>query len=156
LLELEGLLELEALLEATKVDFSSPTPLRPGNVPRPKVHLRQNVRCLRYRLLAGRAHIHVDFHAARHFDDLRGFPGHFGSPCISGRTSALPDKLTRDEKFATKFFVFETLAYLVASQQDVPQFFAWANQKKSGSTVSFPTLAGTGMGSAFQGRGNIG
>src|SRR5437016_10884020 len=33
------------------------------------------------RLLAGGAHIHVDFHAARHFDDLRCFPGHFGSPC---------------------------------------------------------------------------
>src|SRR5690348_4259666 len=37
------------------------------------------------RLLAGRAHIHVDFHAARHFDDLRCFPGHFGSPCKLGR-----------------------------------------------------------------------
>jgi hypothetical protein len=32
------------------------------------------------RLLAGSAGIHVDFHADRHFDDLRCFPGHFGSP----------------------------------------------------------------------------
>jgi hypothetical protein len=34
------------------------------------------------RLLAGRAHIHVDFHSERHFDDFRCFPGHFGSPLI--------------------------------------------------------------------------
>ena len=39
------------------------------------------------RLLAGRAHIHVDFHSDRHFDDFRCFPGHFGSPLI-------PDELT--------------------------------------------------------------
>jgi hypothetical protein len=31
-------------------------------------------------LLAGGAGIHVDFHANRHFDDFRCFPGHFGSP----------------------------------------------------------------------------
>jgi hypothetical protein len=31
-------------------------------------------------LLAGGAGIHVDFHAHRHFDDFRCFPGHFGSP----------------------------------------------------------------------------
>src|ERR1700692_1703186 len=32
-------------------------------------------------LLAGGARIHVDFHANRHFDDLRCLPGHYGSPC---------------------------------------------------------------------------
>jgi hypothetical protein len=31
---------------------------------------------LRARLLAGRAHIHVDFHSDRHFDNFRCFPGH--------------------------------------------------------------------------------
>jgi hypothetical protein len=40
----------------------------------PEVHLvsREAVAAL----LAGGARIHVDFHADRHFDDLRGFPGH--------------------------------------------------------------------------------
>src|SRR6476646_1938599 len=38
------------------------------------------------RLLAGGAHIHVDFHATGHFDDLRGFPSHFGSPFSRIRT----------------------------------------------------------------------
>jgi hypothetical protein len=37
------------------------------------------------RLFAGRAHIHADFHSDRHFDDFRGFPGHFGSPFDTGR-----------------------------------------------------------------------
>ncbi len=36
------------------------------------------------RLLAGRAHIHVDFHSDRHFDDFRCFPGHFDSPFDTG------------------------------------------------------------------------
>jgi hypothetical protein len=40
------------------------------------------------RLLAGGASIHIDFHADRHFDDLRCFPGHFGSP--SGETGRTP------------------------------------------------------------------
>jgi hypothetical protein len=41
----------------------------------PAVHLRDEVKS-RCRLLAGGAHIHVDFHAHRHFDDLRCFPSH--------------------------------------------------------------------------------
>jgi hypothetical protein len=32
------------------------------------------------RLLARRAGIHVDFHADRHFNDLRSFPSHSGLP----------------------------------------------------------------------------
>src|SRR5437899_4171705 len=43
-------------------------------------------RKLTNRLLAGSAHIHVDFHATGHFDDLGGFPGHFGSPFRETRT----------------------------------------------------------------------
>src|SRR6185436_5564483 len=31
---------------------------------------------MRYRLLAGGAHIHVDFHADRNFDDFWCFPSH--------------------------------------------------------------------------------
>jgi hypothetical protein len=37
-------------------------------------------RSLRSWLLAGRAGVHVDFHADRHFNDLRCFPGHFDLP----------------------------------------------------------------------------
>jgi hypothetical protein len=56
------------------------------------------------RLLAGGAHIHVDFHAAGHFNDLRGFPGHFGSPsCEFGRIRPVA-KLVRAEKFASEIF----------------------------------------------------
>ena len=43
--------------------------VRPGSPP------TLDVKC-RYRLLAGGARIHVDFHADRHFDDFRCFPGH--------------------------------------------------------------------------------
>ena len=34
-----------------------------------------------HRLLAGSAHIHVDFHSDRHFDDFRCFPCHLALPC---------------------------------------------------------------------------
>jgi hypothetical protein len=61
-------------------------------------------RILTNRLFAGGAHIHVDFHAARHFDDLRGFPGHFGSPFREfGRVRPLA-KLLRAQKFASEIF----------------------------------------------------
>ena len=46
-----------------------------GNMSGPEVHLREMMK-IRCRLLAGGAHIHVDFHADRHFDDFRCFPGH--------------------------------------------------------------------------------
>jgi hypothetical protein len=39
---------------------------------------------LRGVLLAGRAGVHVDFHANRHFDDLRCLPGHLISPGLRG------------------------------------------------------------------------
>src|SRR5262245_5995806 len=44
-----------------------------GNASRPKDPPALNAKPSP--LLAGGAHIHVDFHAARHFDDLRCFPG---------------------------------------------------------------------------------
>jgi hypothetical protein len=56
------------------------------------------------RLLAGGAHIHVDFHATGHFDDLRGLPGHLGFPFFNRTNSALADKLVRNEKFASEIF----------------------------------------------------
>jgi hypothetical protein len=65
-----------------------------GNASRPEVHL-QNVK-QSDRLLAGGARIHVDFHADRHFDDLWGLPGHFGSPSQNRTTSVLVDKLLLD------------------------------------------------------------
>ena len=51
-----------------------------GNVSGPEVHLREiELRC---RLLAGGAHIHVDFHADRYFNDFRRFPGHLALPLL--------------------------------------------------------------------------
>lgn len=38
-------------------------------------------------LLARSAGVHVDFHADRHFHDLRSFPGHSGSPQVLSATS---------------------------------------------------------------------
>ena len=61
-------------------------------------------RCCDVRLLAGGARIHIDFHAARHFDDLRCFPGHFGSPCKRDDLTPSAIKLSCDEKFASEFF----------------------------------------------------
>ncbi len=68
--------------------------------------LSQNVK-LSHSLPAGGARIHIDFHADRHFHDLWGFPGHFGSLLFNffNRTdSALGDKLMRNEKFASEIF----------------------------------------------------
>jgi len=62
---------------------------------------------LSHSLPAGGARIHIDFHADRHFHDLWGFPGHFGSLLFNffNRTdSALGDKLMRNEKFASEIF----------------------------------------------------
>jgi hypothetical protein len=57
------------------------------NPSRPKsTHVKR--KATRYRLLAGGARIHVDFHANRHFDDLRGFPGHLAL-LVNGTNSAL-------------------------------------------------------------------
>ena len=39
---------------------------------------------MRYRLLAGSTHIHVDFHADRYFNDFRRFPGHWALPLLPG------------------------------------------------------------------------
>jgi hypothetical protein len=64
-------------------------------------------RILTNRLLAGGAHIHVDFHAAGHFDDLGGFPGHLGSPCSRIRTYPPGVKLLRAQKFASEIFPSE-------------------------------------------------
>jgi hypothetical protein len=56
------------------------------------------------RLLAGSAHIHVDFHATGHFDDLRGFPGHISSPFRElGRIRPWV-KVMRAQKFASEIF----------------------------------------------------
>jgi hypothetical protein len=56
---------------------------------------------LRRRLLAGGASVHIDFHADRHFDDLGGFPGHFGSPCKPDERARPADKVVGIEKFAS-------------------------------------------------------
>jgi hypothetical protein len=57
----------------------------------------------RSRLLAGRARIHIDFHADRHFDDLWGLPGHLAL-LVNRTNSALLDKLLRNENFASEIF----------------------------------------------------
>src|SRR5262249_12284298 len=57
---------------------------------RPESPPSLNVSTFAFRLLAGGAHIHVDFHAAGHFNDLRCFPGHFGSPLQRGRLPPSP------------------------------------------------------------------
>src|SRR5579862_2976603 len=57
------------------------------------------------RLLASGAGIHVDFHANRHFDDLRCFPGHFGSPKReTGRTPPYPQSKYRSESSPAESF----------------------------------------------------
>jgi len=77
----------------------------------------------RSRLFAGRAGIHVDFHANRHFDDLWCFPGHSKSPSRAGRFSPSSGKLLRFEKFASEIFLFAgefilwcAAKYLIKSQ----------------------------------------
>jgi hypothetical protein len=52
------------------------------------------------RLLAGSAHIHVDFHAYRHFEDFWCFPSHL--PSLFNRMNvARRGNLVRIEKFAS-------------------------------------------------------
>ncbi|MFK4509798.1 hypothetical protein ABIF81_004976 [Bradyrhizobium daqingense] len=60
--------------------------------------------CSRRRLLAGGAYIHVDFHAAGHFDDLRGFPGHLALHFREFGRIRPWVKLMRAQKFASEIF----------------------------------------------------
>ncbi|CCD88899.1 protein of unknown function [Bradyrhizobium sp. ORS 285] len=81
-----------------------PIPAGPGR------HTRQ--------LFAGGAGIHVDFHADRHFNNLRCFPGH--CPLLQdGTVIVLSIKLPCYEKFASGIFLFERLrpAYCSAKSQ---------------------------------------
>src|ERR1700739_5150132 len=58
-------------LDTTKVDFGPRASLASGHATRPKVHRCQSSEANAGELLAGGARIHVDFHAAGHFDDFR-------------------------------------------------------------------------------------
>jgi hypothetical protein len=57
--------------DTTKVDFGPRASLASGHATRPKVHLVKAYEANAGELLAGGARIHVDFHAAGHFDDFR-------------------------------------------------------------------------------------
>jgi hypothetical protein len=83
----------------------------------------------RKRLFAGRAGVHVDFHANRHFDDLGGLPGHFRSP--SNRDDFLPlDKLIQFKKFASDYFAARGDVFCAAMQNEA----ARAAPRPSGKT----------------------
>jgi hypothetical protein len=75
-------------------------------------------KCLscRKRLFAGRAGVHVDFHADRHFDDFRGLPGHFRSPSQVGTTFAPTPNLMQFKKFASAYFALKNNLFCVALQ----------------------------------------
>jgi hypothetical protein len=89
-------------------------------VSRPEIHLRKNVK-LRRRLLAGGASVHIDFHADRHFDNLGGLPGHFGSPC--NRTNfVLLNNLVPFEKFASEIFGCKAYVLLCCSAKGTHGF----------------------------------
>ena len=65
--------------------------------------------CLRSRaarLLAGRAHIHVDFHSDRHFDDFWCFPGHLVLPFFQTKPLAIKDGCSPVKSFCgTRFAI---------------------------------------------------
>jgi hypothetical protein len=50
------------------------------------------IRHCRFRLFAGRAGVHVDFHANRHFNDFWSLPGHFGLSLSNGTAGCHPVK----------------------------------------------------------------
>ena len=84
LLELPDLKTQTKLTNATRWTPASDTvPLSGTCQARKSTCVRYEMRC---RLLAGGAHIHVDFHSDRYFDDFRRFPGHLALPL-------LPDEL---------------------------------------------------------------
>jgi hypothetical protein len=60
-------------------------------------------RIYRSRLLAGSARVHIDFHADRHFDDFRCFPGHLVL-LVKADELRPADKLIAYEKFASEIF----------------------------------------------------
>jgi hypothetical protein len=57
------------------------------------------IRSCRFRLFAGRAGVHVDFHANRHFNDFWSLPSHFRSP-LSRRDGRLSSR--RKDRTAPK------------------------------------------------------
>src|SRR6185436_9840191 len=82
LLELPDLKTQTELTNATRWTPASDTvPLSGTCQARKSTCVRCEMRC---RLLAGGAHIHVDFHADRYFDDFRRFPGHLALPLLPG------------------------------------------------------------------------
>jgi hypothetical protein len=73
----------------------------------------------RKRLFAGRAGVHVDFHANRHFDDLGGLPGHCRSP--SNRDDFLPQvKLIQFKKFASDYFAIVGDVFVLQCKTKLP------------------------------------
>jgi hypothetical protein len=74
------------------------------------------------RLLAGGAGIHVDFHANRHFNDLRCFPSHFGSPSRNRANATLRYKVLRKEKFASEIFCVGPVVVYAAAQPELHGF----------------------------------
>jgi hypothetical protein len=70
-------------------------------------------------LLAGGARIHVDFHADRHFDDLWCLPGHFGSPCSNRTNAALPNKVVRNQNFASEIFFLKIRLFLCCNAKGI-------------------------------------
>jgi len=85
------LLELPDLKTRTGLQAPELQTPRGGDRPRTQFRHRERVRPgsppawdyeMRCRLLAGRAHIHVDFHADWYFNDFRRFPGHLALPLL--------------------------------------------------------------------------
>jgi hypothetical protein len=80
------LLELPDLKTQTELQNAARRTPAPDTVPLSGTCQTRKSTCvrdeMRYRLLAGGTHIHVDFHADRYFDDFRRLPSHLALPLI--------------------------------------------------------------------------
>ena len=129
-----------------------------AKIPSGKCHARKstcvNVK-LRRRLLAGGASVHIDFHADRHFDDLGGLPGHFGSPC--NRTNfVLLNNLVPFEKFASEIFGRNPMCCYVAARKELTVLCEpMSNQRQINGFKMVRLIRVTGCGATHNGEFRI-
>ena len=91
---------------------------------------------MRYRLLAGGAHIHVDFHADRNFDDFWCFPGHSDLPLIPGELRPCRSRYCGSKSSPVKSFAWNSICLCCAAKGFSRSCAEGLGQNNVGSSIS--------------------
>ena len=91
---------------------------------------------MRYRLLAGGAHIHVDFHANRHFDDFWCFPGHSALPLVPDELRPCRLRYCGSKSSPVKSFAWNSICLCCAAKRFSRSCAEGLGQNSVGSSIS--------------------